>query len=81
WAVLRSYYLLKQWEYELTGSSRMRIGPNEIKNTVIPIPDLELQKEIVDNIKSKIAESDKEIQESKRLLEKAGNLFDELVFG
>jgi len=81
WAVLRSDYVLKQWEYELTGSSRMRIGPNEIKNTVIPIPDLELQKEIVDNIKSKIAESDKEIQESKRLLEKAGNLFDELVFG
>lgn len=81
WAVLRSDYVLKQWEYELTGSSRMRIGQNEIKNTVIPIPDLELQKEIVDDIKSKIAESDKEVQESKRLSEKAGNLFDELLFG
>ena len=62
WVVLRSDYVLKQWEYELTGSSRMRIGPNEIKNTIIPIPDLKLQKEIVDNVKEKIRKSDNEIQ-------------------
>lgn len=81
WAVLRSDYVLKQWEYELTGSSRMRIGPNEIKNTIIPIPDLKLQKEIVDDIKNKITESDREMQKSKKLLEEARNLFDKLLFG
>lgn len=81
WAVLRSDYVLKQWEYELTGSSRMRIGPNEIKNTIIPIPDLKLQKEIVDDIKEKIRKSDNEMQESKRLLEEARKLFDQLLFG
>jgi len=80
WAVLRSDYVLKQWEYELTGSSRMRIGPNEIKSTIIPIPNLGLQKEIVSDIKSKIAESDKEIQELKILLKKAKNLFEKLLF-
>lgn len=80
WAVLRSKYVLKQWEYELTGSSRMRIGPNEIKNTIIPIPDLKLQKEIVDDIKDKIRKSENEMQKSKKLLEEARNLFDKLLF-
>ena len=68
WVVLRSDYVLKQWEYELTGSSRMRIGPNEIKNTIIPIPDLKLQKEIVDNVKEKIRKSDNEKQKTKKFL-------------
>lgn len=81
WAVLRSDYVLKQWEYELTGSSRMRIGPNEIKNTIIPIPDLKLQKEIVDDIKEKIRKSDGEMQESKKLLGNARKLFEQLLFG
>lgn len=80
WAVLRSDYVLKQWEYELTGSSRMRIGPNEIKKTIIPIPDLKLQKEIVDDIKDKINKSDAEMRESKRLLEEAQKLFNRLLF-
>lgn len=81
WAVLRSDYVLKQWEYELTGSSRMRIGPNEIKNTIIPIPDLKLQKEIVDNIKDRIKKSDNEMQEAKILLGDAQKLFDQLLVG
>jgi len=80
WAVLRSDYVLKQWEYELTGSSRMRIGPNEIKNTIIPILDLKLQKEIVDDIKDRIKKSDSEMQEAKRLLGDAQRLFDQLLF-
>ena len=80
WAVLRSDYVLKQWEYELTGSSRMRIGPNEIKNTIIPIPDLKLQKEIVEDIKDKIKRSDSEMREAKRLLGDAQRLFDQLLF-
>ncbi len=80
WAVLRSDYVLKQWKYELTGSSRMRIGPNEIKKTIIPIPDLKLQKEIVDDIRNKVKKSDSEMQEAKRLFEDAQKLFEQLLF-
>ena len=81
WAILRSDYVLKQWEYELTGSSRMRIGSNEINNTVIPIPDPTLQKEIVEELKDRIAKSDNELNEAMQLFNEARNLFSRLLLG
>ncbi|MCL5093947.1 MAG: restriction endonuclease subunit S [Patescibacteria group bacterium] len=80
WAVLRSDYVLKQWEHELTGSSRMRIGSNEIKNTIIPIPDLKLQKEIVNEIKNKLENADDELRKANELEENSKKLFEKLVF-
>ncbi len=79
WAVLRSKYILNQWKYGLTGSSRMRIGPNEIKETIIPIPNKKIQKEIVEEIRLKIRESDKAMQESDELTKKAKEKFIELL--
>jgi len=79
WAILRSNYVLKQWEYELTGSSRMRIGPNEIKNTVILIPDPKLQKEIAEEIGDRVKKSDNELNEAIRLFNEARNLFSSLL--
>ena len=81
WAILRSDYVLKQWEYQITGSSRMRIGPNEVNNTVIPIPDSKLQKEIVDEIRDRVEKSDNEFNEAERLSGEARNLFDNLLLG
>ena len=81
WAILRSDYVLKQWEYELTGSSRMRIASNEINNTVIPIPDPTLQKEIVEELKDRIAKSDNELNEAMQLFNEARNLFSRLLLG
>ena len=81
WAILRSDYVLKQWEYELTGSSRMRIGPNEINNTIIPIPDPKLQKEIIEEIRDRVEKSDNELNEAMRLSGEARNLFDSLLLG
>ncbi|MDO8515442.1 MAG: restriction endonuclease subunit S [bacterium] len=79
WAILRSDYVLKQWEYELTGSSRMRIGPNEINNTVIPIPDQRVQKEIVEEIRDRVEKSDNELNEARQLFSEARNLFSSLL--
>lgn len=75
WAVLRSDYVLKQWEYELTGSSRMRIGSTELKQTIIPIPDKKIQEDIVTDIDGIIAESDKILLEAKELFKKAKKKF------
>lgn len=79
WAVLRSGYVLKQWEFELTGSSRMRIGPNEINNTIIPVPDTEVQNEIVAEIKDKIYKSDKLFVEVESLFGQAKEKFEKLL--
>ncbi|MCY4042349.1 MAG: restriction endonuclease subunit S, partial [Candidatus Dadabacteria bacterium] len=75
WAVLRSDYVLRQWKYVLTGSSRMRIGLTELKRTIIPIPDREVQDEITSSIDKIIAESDKALEESDSLLNKARQHF------
>jgi len=79
WAVLRSDYILKQWKYELTGSSRMRIGPNEIKNTIIPMPEKKIQQEIVGEINEKIIKSDVFKREADELLKQAKKEFLNLL--
>ena len=81
WAVLRSDYVLKQWAYMLTGSSRMRIGLTEINQTIVPIPDKQTQNEIVATISGLIMESDRCLKESDGLLEQAKITFLQTVFG
>lgn len=80
WLVLRSEYVLKQWGYELTGSSRMRIGPNEINNTIIPLPDLNIQADIVKSVKDNINKIDRETENNKRLLEESTVNFNTMLF-
>ncbi len=58
WVALRSAYALLQWKYSVTGASRMRIGPKEIGETIIPLPPKEVQRRIVDTVESKIKKSD-----------------------
>jgi len=67
WIILRSPYVLKQWEYSLTGSSRMRIGKTEIKKTIIPIPKKELMEEIVKEVFSLLKKA-KEIKEKGEII-------------
>ena len=75
WAVLRSEYVLKQWKYTLTGSSRMRIGPTELKQTIIPIPDKKTQDAIVMYIKEMLAKSDDLLQQSTKLFKESKKYF------
>lgn len=81
WAVLRSDYVLKQWAYQLTGSSRMRIGSTELKQTVIPIPDKGIQDKITANIDDMIVESDKLLREADDLFQEAKQHFVSAVIG
>jgi len=80
WLILRSDYVLKQWGYQLTGSSRMRIGPNEINNTIIPLPNLSIQADIVKNVKENINKIDKEAEKNKKLLEESTINFNKMLF-
>ena len=52
WIILRSRYILDQWKYQITGSSRMRIGKEELLSTLIPMP--EIQQEIIKETKKKL---------------------------
>ena len=81
WAALRSQYVLKQWEYTLTGSSRMRIGATELKQTIIPIPDKKTQNEITANIEGLISQSDKLLRKAAKLSKEAEELFISAVIG
>jgi len=47
WIILRSDYVLKQWKYAITGCSRERIGKRELENAIIPIPNRQVQEEII----------------------------------
>lgn len=81
WAVLRSEYVLKQWEYSLIGSSRMRIGSNELNRTIIPIPYKKTQDEITGEIRDKISASDNILQEAENLESQAKERFFKLLVG
>lgn len=39
--------MLKQWKYAITGCSRERIGKRELENAIIPIPNRQVQEEII----------------------------------
>ena len=67
WIILRSEYVLNQWKHELTGSSRMRIGWNEINNTIIPVVDKKIQREIIEETRDIIQKSDKALKQANRL--------------
>lgn len=80
WALLRSDYVLKQWAYTLTGSSRMRIGQQEISDTVVPVPEPKIQAEIVAAVNSRIDEGRRALNNSSSLQLEAQKSFSELLF-
>ena len=79
WIILRSDYVLKQWKYEITGSSRERIGKTELKNTIIPIPNKDMQKEIINEVKEKINQAKNLLDEYKTNRQKAKQVFIDMV--
>ena len=79
WAVLRSEYVLDQWQFQLTGSSRMRIGSNEIKNTIIPMVNARKQMEIVEQINDYLKSSEKLFIQANELNIKAKDHFVKLL--
>lgn len=82
WIILRSDYVLKQWEYEITGSSRERIGKTEFNDTIIPLPDTKIQEKIVNRVMMLHNEAVELLKESQELKQKAMELFEkELISG
>ena len=79
WIILRSDYVLKQWKYEITGSSRERIGKTELKNTIIPIPNKDMQQEIINEIKEKINQAKNLLDEYKTSRQKAKQVFLDMI--
>lgn len=79
WAILHSKYISSQWKYEVTGSSRMRIGPKEIFGTLIPIPDKSVREKIVERIHAALASADAYAMEANDLCQKARELFSSML--
>lgn len=79
WVILRSEYTLMQWSFSLTGSSRMRIGKEEINKTVIPIPEKEIRNEIVSETIGLLAEAKRLKKESDKTKLKAKKDFVDIL--
>ncbi len=75
WIILRTPYILRQWEYSIRGSSRERIGDTELYETLIPLPDIRIQEKIIKLVKEDYGKAKKLIKESKELKEKISDIF------
>ena len=76
-AILRSDLTLSQTKHMMTGNTHPRISNDDIRNLYIPVPDITVQKEIVDElIKRRMEarrlknEADQEWQEARKQFEK-----------
>ena len=76
-AILRSDLTLSQTKHMMTGNTHPRISNDDIRNLYIPVPDITVQKEIVDElIKRRMEarrlknEADQEWQEARKEFEK-----------
>lgn len=76
-AVMRSALILSQTRHMMTGNTHPRISNDDVKNLYIPVPNIEIQKEIVSAITQKRMdarklrlEAEQEWQESKLQFDK-----------
>jgi len=67
WIIMRTPYVLRQWEYSIRGCSRERIGEPELFETLIPLTDRTTQQKIIDLVLEKYKEAQKLLDESKKL--------------
>jgi len=79
--ILRSKIVVDQWKYQITGStpSRERIGDEELRETLIPKPEKDIQKEIAESVLGIIDKVAYLEQESKREIEHAKHKFLEYL--
>lgn len=75
WAILRTPYILRQWEYTIRGSSRERIGDSELLATLIPLPDIKTQEKIGSLVIEDYKEAKRLRNESRELKEKINDIF------
>ena len=76
-AILRSDLILLQTKHMMTGNTHPRISNDDIRNLYIPVPDITVQKKIVDELSNRRLkarqlknEAEQEWQEARRRFEK-----------
>ena len=76
-AILRSDLTLSQTKHMMTGNTHPRISNDDIRNLYIPVPDITVQKEIVDELRNRRLEArqlknkaEQEWQEARKRFEK-----------
>jgi len=75
-AILRSNYVLDQWEHKVTGYSRPRIGKKELYKTLIPYPDKKIRTKIINETQNLVIEAKKLKAEFDILKQKAKQTFE-----
>lgn len=80
WIILRSRYVTKQWKYQLTGSSRMRIDKEVLEKTLIPYPKKEVRDKLEEDIEELYIGAKSLLKEYKGNLDKSKEMFLEELF-
>ena len=77
--ILRTQICLQQMLQRSSGGSYPAITAEELKNIYIPIPDKDIQKEIVNDIKAFIIQAEQLKEEAKNEFEKAKQEIEKLI--
>ncbi len=75
WIILRTPYVLRQWEYSIRGSSRDRIGDPELYDTLIPLPNITTQEKIISLVNQDYKKAKTLIKEAEELRAKSSDIF------
>jgi type I restriction enzyme S subunit len=80
-AVLRSSVIVDQTKHMTTGNTRPRLANKDVVDLLIPIPDLQTQQEVVDELRGRRMESRRLREEAAREWEAAKTRFEARLLG
>ena len=80
-AILRSNLILSQTKHMMTGNTHPRISNDDVKNLYIPIPDVSIQMQIVDDLHKHRMEARKLKLEAEQEWQAAKERFEKELLG
>ncbi len=80
-AILRSDLILSQTKHMMTGNTHPRISNDDVQNLYIPVPDISVQMQIVDDLRKRRIEARKLKAEAKQEWQAAKEQFEKDLLG
>lgn len=79
--IMRSDLILSQTKHMMTGNTHPRISNDDVKNLFVPIPDISLQQQIINDIRNRKMEARRLKQEAEQKWKTAKEQFEKELLG
>ena len=79
--IMRSDLILSQTKHMMTGNTHPRISNDDVKNLFVPIPDISLQQQIINDIRNRKMEARRLKQEAEQEWKTAKEQFEKELLG